>query len=425
MRMYLKTPRPLASLVLAWCFLLNKSPSAQAQNQLQNVDEVFSFAAAPNKNLVDLSHLRVAIIDQDFSGFERYGRDLGDKVKLVEIAPQRANLAKAKHGFAMAQIFMAASGALKLPPTQRPQLYLVRAFSYSEFKKAIDFCLGDKNSKPVDLVIHSNNYEWGTDFMGGGFYNALVSHATSRGITWINSAGNTGRATYFSPSFRTNKKDEVLLPEAQNTLIFENRLDDQSFKIVLSWSDFTDDVGYATKKDLDFEVFALDPNGRLAQSLGTAANKQIGKHPKETGTGYSGNAFESLDLSLPDRGTYAIKIYDRSRNFDGRDRWQIQIEASNPEALNFISHNRLNELLAPADNESVISVGVEGDFSAMRLLPGTKAKPDIIVKANLGFIFSDGAKRGMDTSSAAALYGGIFARQLAVQDMPRQPRWRR
>lgn len=396
--------------------LILASTLGHAQNRLTNSRELYdlvrsSGAINPSFDNQDLSHLRIAIIDYGFEGFQRYGRELGPTVKLAKPELPQED----KHGFAMAQIFMASSGALMLPENRRPEVLLISADGYTQFKEAIDFCLGDRNHSPVNIVIHSRNFPWGSDFEGGGFFNAQVARATKAGITWINSAGNSGNTAYFGEHLSTNNKDEVILPGPKNTLVFENRFDDQSFNITLTWNDFRSDSNYATRKDLDFAVYSARSPYPLPD--GVANKQQLGKQPKTAGTIISGNAFETLSIRLPERGTYFIKIFDRSKNFDARDQFRLQIDSENPEALNFISKNRIHEITAPADRSDVIAVGVPSAFSSIRLQQGQLIKPDVILdfkKTDFRFNYSDSFSTELDTSSATAVMAGIVANLMAA-----------
>lgn len=402
-------------------FVLAPTTLVFAQNRLTNADEFYrllqqSLAFSESYEGVDLSTLRIAIIDDSFDGFDRYREVLGARARIVDLNNQSTAGDGNKHGFTMAQVFMVASGAFRLPEAQQPELLLIPANGYSEFRKAVTYCLGTSKRAPVDIVLHSRHFKWGTDFRGGGFFNTEISRATHAGITWINAAGNLGNAVYYSPEIRTSRADEVELPGSSNTLLFENRYDDQAFEITLSWNDFQDSADYVTSTDLDFAVFPADASGNLTSQepiAGGVGDKiQLRTRKKNPNKVYSDNAFESVNLLLPEAGYYAIKIYDRSKNFRDGDALRVVIDAVNPRALNFVHANHLNEVFAAADHPEAITVGVEAPFSSVMGERNVITKPNLILALsdpNFKFEFSDAASSGLDTSLATAAMAGILA----------------
>ncbi|HVJ63641.1 MAG TPA: hypothetical protein VM901_00125 [Bdellovibrionota bacterium] len=398
-------------------------PAARAQNLLTNGEQIYQalqkVGAVSRSRPGDLSNYSIAIIDNGFEGLARYGHVLGSNVKLVSggETPESQN---SKHGFGMAQIMMVASGAMQLPENQRPEVLLLTANGYTEFKKAVEFCIGKDPKRPrVDLILNSKNFYWGSDFQGGGFFNAVVASATAAGIVWVNAVGNTGDSVYFGTKIETLDRNVVKAPGPGNTILFESKFDDQDFDIVLSWNDFRDDSEYATRKDLDFNLLRVDQKSKRMTIVpgGKGNRRQIGRHLRKNESGVSGNAFEEVSLRLPERGLYAIRIYDRSGNFDERDQFQLRVATANPMALNMIHKNKVNEVTAPADRSDVIAVGSRDFISAVGR-PGGINKPDVLIdlsERNFEFRYSDSFTTGLDTSSAAALYAGI-AIQLMASD---------
>ncbi len=423
-------------------FLLGALSNVHAQGLLENGEQLHQLmrdnwmlpAQTP-----DLSKLRVAVIDEGFEGFDRYKKseehlqqfhkNIGSTVKLINLHGEEpsAGYQNSKHGFGMAQIFMAASGAFALPKEQRPEVLLLPATGFTEFARAVKYCLGDDSGKRrVDLIVHSRIFEWGSNFKGDGFFNAVVQEATQAGILWINSVGNNGGAVYFSNKTTVldlptkNKRNRIVaLPGPNNTLLFDNKFDDQIYKITLSWNEFRSDADYATKKDLDFSVLSATrkKDKLILVEGGLGIKKQIGRHIEKGDKGVSGNAFEEVTLELKNKGLYAIRIYARSKNIEPEDQFQLRIiSMKNPTALNFKHQNTLNEIMAPADRKDVIAVGTRSWLSA-RGSPGGIAKPDVIldfVGQDVMFQYSDSFQSGLDTSSAAAMYGGIVSNLMAI-----------
>src|SRR5690606_5114880 len=87
------------------------------------------------------------------------------------------------------------------------ELHLYHTYGYSNLKAAVE----DAIKRKVDIVLYSQTWEYGGNFNGRGFINALVNKALDSGILWINNAGNFGRSTFNAP-VRSGKDSWVELP---------------------------------------------------------------------------------------------------------------------------------------------------------------------------------------------------------------------
>src|SRR5690606_13228830 len=141
-----------------------------------------------------------------------------------------------------------------------PIVYLYKSDGYSNFSWAIE----DAIKNGVDVILHSMVIEYGSNYDGHGFYNALVNRATEAGIVWINSAGNFGLTTD-NANVVLGVKNWVQFDGLKgNALPVECKLPKKSkekecnIRIVLSWDDFKNKPYIGTKKDLD--LFLSDEN---------------------------------------------------------------------------------------------------------------------------------------------------------------------
>ncbi|NCN26745.1 S8 family serine peptidase [bacterium] len=409
---------------------------------------------------MDYSALKIAIIDEGFPGYSRYKKALGRKLKVyntltevVEVAPgsdvdkgansdidkgeqqpeveiieQPADFESAGHGFAMAQVMMASSCALTLPEAKRPMIYLIPVRSFDTYEKAVNFLIKQK----VDIALHSINIDWSSNFDGGGFINTLVSKATRNGVIWVNSAGNNGKVTYHSDIFQvvgSLQKGEVHLPHDNETLMFENFNDDNQLKITLTWNDFKSDIGYGTSKDLDIRLYRVGAGGKLnrvKESIGQGEKRQIGRQAQdaEEAQTSTGNAFEQIRGLVLQKGYYAIKVFLKSdlRDWSMDDEFRIILSSDQPESVEVLnSINRLNsEITPPADNPSVVTVGVMGaPFSAQGYTKDRRRKPDVWLSVDPrehGSRYSNASKqlKPIDTSDAAALVAGSILNMKAM-----------
>lgn len=369
--------------------------------------------------IVDMSRVKIAVIDEGFQGFSRFSKSLGANVSLVGEEAQNGNY----HGLALAQEILAASGAMSLPdPQKRPKITLLQAAGYSQLEKAVDYCIKNK----IQIILYSTNWEWSTNFDGTGFINQLATKASDHKILWINSAGNNGGLSYTSPITITNSKDKhIELPDSDNTLLFTNSLDDNLVNITLSWNDYKD-INYATKKDLDFVLYKLSDEGDFIEVTSSqevngkkvivhyGQKKQAGIQPEEDQSEeYSGNARESAEVPLS-KGQYALKIfYDGSKKqFSENDIFRVILRSQKPNSIKMKSATNKNEITAPADNPKVISVGLkEASFSAVGPTIDGRIKPDVVLDLNANNLllkFSDGNQKSPDTSDAAAIFTGII-----------------
>ncbi|MGK5082778.1 S8 family serine peptidase [Bdellovibrionota bacterium FG-1] len=328
-----------------------------------------------------LSALKIAILDNGFSGFDSGKGQLPESAIFVA-GPGNAQ-APSNHGLGMAEIVWAMTG--KHP--EGPHFYLVNTNGFTNFKAAVDFVLQEH----IDIVLYAQVWPFGSNFDGTGFINEAVNKATQAGVVWINAAGNFGEMVH-----------EAKI--APNTDIeFKNTLDENEITITLSWTDFRASENYSTNKDLDLYVY--DSQNKV---VAKSELIQRGEAPPASGTSsLSSYARESLTLQSLERGTYRISVQDKSGNFEANDRFRVLLEPRQPGSATLTNPTSSAEIFAPADNPNVLTVGEDFTISSRGMTADGRIKPDVVIDASV-VSFSNGTTvRG--SSTASALLAGTLA----------------
>ncbi|MBF0207196.1 MAG: S8 family serine peptidase [Oligoflexia bacterium] len=344
-----------------------------------------------------LQNVKIAILDNGFGGYAPEKELLPTSTQLVQLTqiPQGST----NHGLGMAQIVWALTGQLP----NGPSFYLVNTNGFSNFKAAVQYVIDQK----MDIVLYSQVWPFGGNYDGNGFINALVTKAVQAGVIWINAAGNYGYKVY----------NGYVIDTCDKSLRFENKFDEGSATITLSWNDFTDDDSYNSSKDLD--LFVYDENEKLVASSTYIQRNEApapGKDPL-----LSSHAREVITLQDLDKGIYKIKIKMKSNNFIPSDRLRIIIKDDREEAISFVDHTNDGEIMPPADNPLAITVGEGVKFSSIGPTADGRVKPDTIIQ-DATVAFSNGmGTRG--SSNAAAIFTGIvsvmkaYAPQLKIEHL--------
>ncbi len=385
-------------------------PKALAQSHLDNENMLSGFYGTSMYSTDGIGAVKIAILDNGFRGYEAGSRTLPKITELIPPAREFDESIATAHGFAMAQT---AWGLMKRPKSG-PHFFLVPALGYTNFKAAIDFVI----EKKIDIVIYSQVWEFGTNFDGTGFINAEVNRATNAGVIWLNAAGNYNNLVFNTPIKTDENTGLVLLPGPLNSLRFENLQDANNITLTLSWSDFKETDEYNTNKDLDFELI-----NELGIKIPLKNKIQRGEAPPEDeDSDLSSFAREQVNVKL-DRGIYSIRVANKSQNFNAAtDSMRVTLYASNPTKLQLLDQSLLgdsveNGLLAPADNESVFTVGDCSMISARGTTKDGRQKPDVVMPLAEAF-FSDEKGTVSGSSIATAIFGGIVALMKAtVRDL--------
>ena len=335
--------------------------------------------------------LRVAILDKGFAGYENeLGRSLPRDTRYVAGPVENPESQNVVHGLKMAQILVDMMSDNMMSQQFLPELTLYNSFGYTNFKAAIQDAVKNK----ADLILYSEVWEYGGNHDGAGFINEAVNLATSKGILWVNAAGNFAQTTYNS-RIQTGSDSWVHLPDQNSSVALRcaPAAGTCPAKIVLSWNDFKDDVDLGTKKDLDFVI--TDDLLNIVQSSALIQSDD----PKENRPGYSKYPREIMSVDLKP-GLYFIRVKNRSNNFGSRD--QLRITADG-DGMTMPSKTADETVLNPADNPSVITVGAsdsERSSSSARM-----KKPDVLAPSSIQL--STGEEFRGSSNSAAIVAAGI------------------
>ena len=365
-----------------------------------------------DKAIARLEHLKIAVLDNGFSGFIADHGQLPASAELIA-GPQNPEL-PTTHGLGMAEIVWAMVGR----PAAGPHFYLVNANGFTNFRAAIDFVIREH----VDIVLYSQVWTFGGDLDGKGFINGEVTRALDAGTLWINAAGNFGGLTRTGEIAGRISPDTRLLTFAETDgkgggdrgdLRFENHLDENSATITLSWSDFADDPVTPTREDLDLLIY--DSKDRL---VGSSELIQRGEAPPagDPTSRLSSYPREVVRLTGLDRGQYHIRIRAQSSDFRATDRFKIVLENDKPGSLDFTDHSAGGEILPPADHPGVITVGESFPGSSTGPTSDGRIKPDVLIE-NSTIAFSNGNTVRGSSTAAAMLAGTIAAMKSARPEL--------
>lgn len=353
-----------------------------------------------------LPSVKVAVLDNGFGdlgqNFSEVSTYLPVSTQVIEYYPKEMNekfslnpsfkgnpLSSSQHGLMMAQIVWSLSGSL----AKGPQFYLLNANGYTNFTRAVRYAI----EQDVDIILYSQNWEYGGNFDGKGFINKVVNDATSAGILWVNAAGNYAGKVWNSKI--TLKDGNILkLKNGDDKVEFEVGLDENTSTLTVAWQDFFNDSQKAATTDLDIDI--VDVNGKV-HATSNLSQVNTGADDKRKPTLY---AREKVSFKL-DKGRYFIKVKYVSGDVGSKNiRLYLNSENEGAKISNIL---REQEVMIPADNPNVITVGDNSIASAMGPTLDNRSKPDLIMPESLA-TFSSGLTTS-GTSNAAAYYAGVLS----------------
>jgi len=390
--------------ISGFALMASTSISASAEVRLRNFNQIKSQYGLHEYayDLRNTKNLKIAILDNDFAGFPQSMDSLPEGTEYVRGPLASGPTAdQGGHGLLMAQIVW----NLIKSPQSAPKFYLMQANGITNFKAAIDSAI----EKRVDMILYAANWETGGNFDGKGFINREVNRATREGITWINAAGNYHGQIFNSPVVVNPATQSLRLPGPNDTLTFEVKYSQTPVKLTLSWNDYKNEEEFQTQKDLDWEI--VDWTGKVfpIRNLKQGTRSRCGDKPAYA----QGERSDSLhsreeDTVMLGDGVYYLRIIDCSGNFTTDDKIRLVMQSAKPDAIKFDHATRNYEIMPPADNPSVITVGDMSPVSAIGPTTDGRIKPDLIlpftkVEMSDGKVFNGGS------SIAAAIYAGIYA----------------
>lgn len=392
---------------------------AQAATEIEQIQEIRKFFGLDQYSVQsNLSQIKIAVIDNGFDGYDPAKKQLPESTEVISAYPKemisKYNLGDpdyvqapipTEHGKTMAQIIWGITGA----NSQGPKFYLLNANGITNFRRAVRYAIEQK----VDLILYSQNRECCGNFDGGGFLNEIVNQATRAGIIWINAAGNYG-GHVFNGTVQSIGSDQYLRFQNTQELKLKSRLDENKAQVILTWSANTAEEDSGTDQDLDLYVYD-ENNNQVAKS----ELKQVVKKEKlEEGETFLARERISYEFSKNRNGYYRIFVRAKNRNFNTRNRVRVVVIPERPpvqdnesqkmvDAIEFLDATKGQEIMVPADNPNVITVGDVSGFSAVGPTLDGRVKPEIILENSVAS-FSNG-QSSSGTSNAAAYFTGIVA----------------
>ncbi|MDX9732232.1 MAG: hypothetical protein RBT63_10710, partial [Bdellovibrionales bacterium] len=244
--------------------------------------------------------------------------------------------------------------------------------------------------------------------------NALVTQATSTGITWVNAAGNFAKGTYIAPIERV-ADDWAFLPGPNNSVQVRchshkkqadegKKADTCLLRAVLSWNSFSDDVARGTDKDLDLVL--TDDTLKVIATGGMAQKRLI----EEGAQGASLYPREIVTAEVKP-GLYYLRVKVRSENFSKNvDELRLTVSGDFTEVLNRTDGE---SLLSPADHPEVITVGAsDSDLSSFSRRHG---RPDAYA---ISLLKTEDGGQFKGSSNSAAAVAARAAVELSRADLP-------
>ena len=380
----------------------------------------------------NLPGIKIAILERGFAGAEEEGNLPPGSIIVNQYDEEMINQfdlnpgyeappANEAHGRRVAQLVWAMTG---MSYDVAPQIYLLNANGLTNFRRAVRYAIQEK----VDIIVYAQNWEYGGNYDGEGFVNATVYEAIEAGITWINAAGNYGKAVY-NDSIQTTEEGDLLFSKVNRSqnkdkLFFSVKSDEKDVRVLCVWNDFSTDRDYQAVKDLDLYIYEYDGD-KLGNIVGQSAYAQItvdSSVSEELSQRQSSQlAREEVFLStLRKDKRYAVVIRDVSKNFsESKDKIRVIVQA-NEGVLTFDDYTEGGEIMIPADNRDVIAVGDLSESSSSGPTVDFRRKPEVIlppwiregqtnVYSEIPYaVFSDDVVVA-GTSADAAIFGGMVA----------------
>jgi len=374
-----------------------------------------------------LAHIKIAVLDFGFEGYNPARKQLPASTVLVEHYPEEFvkanNLGNPdfkkgfapgnNHGRLMAQIVWATANFAP----DGPKFYLLNANGPTMFRRAVHFAVQEK----VDVILFCSSFEGIGNFDGKGPINAIVDEAVKAGIIWVNAAGNLGRRTY-NGLVDVGTNGFLRFADGRDFLRVRNNLDENTLTITLNWNSYGDVEDAGTTKDLD--LYIQDSSGA------TIAKSDTVQIPGEgaTGDNQSKNPRERVVLAdLPaSRGRdYLIRIRAMSQNWEPADHIRVHVAALKDapfidpvtrletSPVDFIDASGAGEIFPPADHPRVVTVGDASAGSSVGPTADYRLKPDFLIEDSQ-VVFSNG-ESSYGSSNAAAYFAGVVCLMKATE----------
>ena len=381
-----------------------------------------------------IDKVKIAILDIGFKDCEDPGvlflrgaaglprAELITRFPNIQRIPDNELLPRDTHGCLMAKTIWGITHWIETregrPVVHGPHLVLMNSRGAPNFNAAAGQVMAADS--PFRIVLYALNWESAGNFDGGGFINAIVSRVTDANVHWINNAGNYGGLVYNGPiqpvaDAREARGVPLRFSNGQHYLRFKSTAENNRLSIITAWNAFPERWIDGTDKDLNVVVEDEDGNliddrqGRLVQIRGQAREGRDGidsPFPRE---------LISLSNQLEKNKIYRIRIFAVSNNFDSQhDKVRVTVVSDRHDnTVRFLDATNSREIMIPADNPKVITIGDRGYYSSRGLIEATPPvkKPDGLMPVSVA-TFDDGQNHANavgSTSNAAAYFAGADA----------------
>ena len=360
-------------------------------------------SAFARERVGDGSGVKIGLIDGGFGGWDALeGVEVPAPAAQLCAAGARADCLSAdadapSHGASVGEaIHDVAPGA---------SLYLARATTPGALHAAVDWLI----ARDVDIIAMSQNFAWDAPYDGSappaGSVSKAVEKAALAGITWVNSAGNTGQSSWRGAYDDSGDSDDVIefaAADETNTLRIPRA---GAYTFELRW----DGAWGGEDSDLDLYLLA-DDNSVAGSSLNTQA-------------GAAGDVpYERVTYKATAAGVYKLVV----RHAAGSDPSWIQVRNLDGAMPLEVDADGSHSIAYPADspNPALIAVGaspagspnaVEAYSGKGPAADGRALKPDVVAPNRLRSAAA-GDQYLLGTSQSAGYAAGVTA--LAKQAYP-------
>ena len=427
---------------------------------------------------LNYQNIKIAVLDQEFDGFttdpDHAKHELYLPAALTRLfqlgvpanvrMPDRVAFNQTKHGIHMAQAIRGVCGF----PANGPHIRFYDVSRPEMFLEAV----GAVNNPHADsilswgahIVVNSNNWAATGNFDGTGPLNDAIAEATSRGVIWINNAGNYGALVsnhVLQPiaqqgGFRARLPDQSI--PNQDFTTFYNNVAENEVSITLAWkSDPGPNLNVGTNQDLDLFLYKETARGSnrpdLSRPFRSSERRQVRDNP---GNVPGGTLFseEQISARLP-VGKYfiAVRSINPPSRFGANEKFRITLQRVSGNYIHPQTNRSIESLIyhhASRDGEiqtggdgTGLTIGNFSKYSARGPTLDGRGKPEILLEQEkaeftdrreifIGNSYTNAIFAGMAATYTAAALGGTPSRRLTQQHLksfriaaPGKPYWTR
>jgi len=236
-------------------------------------------------------------------------------------------------------------------------LYLVNVSTVAEMDAAVHYLV----DQGINIITHSVGWFNASFYDGTGPVSAIVDYATSNGVLWFNSAGNSAQS-HWSGGFVDNNLDTFNEFAGNDQTLSITLVAGETVTVLLTWNDWPSSTN-------DYDIGFLDPsNALVAASVNT---QTTGAFPP----------VEKFAYQAPTAGTYSIILQKRQAN-NPASQFHLFVLADGPDLLEYpVAAGSISDPAASPNSMAVGAVfypsNVNELFSSQGPTSTGLRKPDI------------------------------------------------